>query len=76
MLEIKIDLIPFGYIPKTKQIGLIKIWNDGRGTSELGDYGYEIIHENGDIIRAGEYKGFKRKDGVFNLLKEILNDAL
>lgn len=76
MLEIKIDLIPFGYIPKTKQIGTIRIWNDGKGTHSLGDYGYEIIHESGEILFSGEYKGFKRKDGVFNLLKEILNDAL
>ena len=75
MIEIKIDLVPFGFRDHTRQIGYIKIWNDATGTYEIGNYGYKIEDEDGNLVQSGEYKGFKRGKGVFLLLKEILDHA-
>jgi len=75
MIDIRIDLVPFGFRKHTRQIGYIKIWNDATGTYEIGNYGYRIEDEEGNIVQSGEYKGFKRDKGIFLLLKEILNEA-
>ncbi len=75
MIEVKINLVPFGQQDYTKQIGYIKIWNDATGTAEIGNYGYEIIEESGEVIHSGQYKGFYRSKGVFLLLNEILDDV-
>jgi hypothetical protein len=76
MIEVKIDLVPFGDYEHVRQIGYIKIWNDGTGDVETGNYKYEICDDFYNIIKSGEYKNFKRAKGVYILLKEILNDAL
>ncbi len=75
MLEVKINLVPFGDYSNEKQIGYIKIWNDGTGNVNIGNYRYEIIEEGGEIINSGQYKGFYRSKGVFLLLNEILDDV-
>ena len=74
MIEVKINLIPFGDYKYEKQIGYIKIWNDGTGSYEIGNYGYEVIDEDGEVINSGQYKGFYRSKGVFLLLNEILDE--
>lgn len=76
MLEVKIDLVPWGDRTLTKQIGYAKIWNDATGTVETGNYGFEVRDEGGDIVTRGEYKGHKRTDSVFHLLRDILNQEL
>ena len=75
MIEVKINLVPFGRHESKRQIGYIKIWNDATGTAEIGNYGYEIQNDYGELIVSGEYKGHKRRAGIFVLLKDILNDA-
>jgi hypothetical protein len=75
MLDITIDLVPFGLEPRRKNIARVKIWNDASGTFEIGNYGYRLTLDDGSKIE-GEYKGFKREKGVFHLMKEILDDAL
>lgn len=77
MLEVKIDLVPMGYRSLTRQLGYVKIWNDASGTDEIGNYKYEVKDEHNEIVAIGEYKGFKRLEkNVFQLMQEILNDAL
>lgn len=76
MLEIKIDLVPYGCQDMRKRIGFLRIWNDGTGTYKNGNYGYEVIDEFKETIAAGEFKNFGRDKGVFSLVKEILNNAI
>jgi hypothetical protein len=77
MLEIKIDLVPMGIRERTKQIGFVKIWNDASGTSEIGNYKYEVRDENDEFAIRGEYKGFRRLEKtVFHLMRDILNKTL
>jgi len=75
MIEVKIDLVPFGIYSSTRQIGFIKIVNDATGNAEIGNYKYELRDDRDNIILSGEYKGFKRAGGIFLLLKEILDDC-
>jgi len=75
MIEVKINLVPFGNYKQERQIGYIKIWNDDTGGIEVGNYGYEISDDYGRLVLSGEYKGFKRGKGIFLLLKEILDFA-
>jgi hypothetical protein len=75
MIEVKIDLIPFGIHNAARPIGHIKIWNDGTGDAKIGNYGYEISDDYFEVIKEGEYKNFSREEGVFKLLKNILNKA-
>lgn len=76
MLEVKIDLVPFGIEARRKQIGYAKIWNDGTGDREIGNYKYIVEDESGSLVATGEYKGFNRNKSVFYLMKEILDDAI
>jgi len=76
MLEVKIDLVPYGVRDWTKQIGYVKIWNDATGNHDVGNYGFEVRDEDNTVIRTGEYKGHKREDSVFHLLKDILNQEI
>lgn len=77
MIEVKINLIPFGMRERERQIGFVKIWNDGTGTLEVGNYKYEIHDDHDELIMTGEYKGFLRQDKtIFHLMKEILNKVL
>ena len=75
MIDIKIDLVPFGFYSSKRQIGFINITNDATGNVEIGNYKYRIEDGNDNIILEGTYKGFKRNKGIFLLLKEILDDA-
>jgi len=72
MIEVKINLVPFGQRNYERQIGFIKLWNDGTGNPETGNYKYEITNDRGLDIK-GELKDFPRKEGAFTLIKEILN---
>jgi len=76
MIEVKIDMVPFGVEKNRNQIGYIKIWNDATGDSEIGNYGYRIIAESGKVKKEGKYKNFQRNKGIFELLQAILNNAL
>jgi hypothetical protein len=74
MIEVKIDLVPFGIRNAARQIGYIKIVNDGTGNAEIGNYYYEVEDEYFKVIATGEYKNFHREEGIFSLLEKVLND--
>jgi hypothetical protein len=77
MLEVKVNLVPLGIRSREKQIGYVKIWNDGTGSVKIGNYCYRIENEDEETIAEGEYKNFPRLEkNVFHLLQEILNGVL
>lgn len=78
MLEIKVDLIPFGIESNKKTLGSITIINNGTGTSIKGNYSYQIqqnkIGKNKVKIIEGVLLNYSRTKGsVFGLIREILN---
>lgn len=75
MLEVKVNLVPFGKRDLEREIGVIKIWNKGTGTERIGNYGYEIVSERGQVVQ-GDLDGFDRSEGALVLIKEILSEAL
>lgn len=44
MLRVTIDLLPYGDIDRKREIKVIDIANDGKGTQEFGNY---LIREDG-----------------------------
>ncbi|RLA01174.1 MAG: hypothetical protein DRQ47_08465 [Gammaproteobacteria bacterium] len=76
MLEVRIDLVPFGDRSRVKEIGYAKIWNDTTGDVEVGNYGYIVEDGRGQLVAEGKYKGHKRGNSVFHLLRDILNQEL
>lgn len=76
MIDIKINIIPFGQTELTRLVGAVHIANDGTGTRTKGNYRYKIVHK-GRVYREGTIKGFprKQKNSVW-LLKMVLEDAL
>lgn len=44
MLIVKIELWPFGVEEKKRQIGELRIWNDGTGDVDYGNYKAEAKH--------------------------------
>jgi len=75
MLEIKIDLVPFGREAGRRTIGTVRIANDGTGDGVMGNYKYTLADEAAEI--TGELKKFKRiKGNAFHLLRDVLIKAL
>jgi len=75
MIEVKINLVPFGMREGERQIGYIKLCNDGTGNTEFGNYRYEISDDSGVVI-SGSLRGFKRERNIFHLLKEVLDKSI
>lgn len=76
MIDIKINMMPFGQQEYLRLLGAIHISNDGTGTLTKGNYKYKIVHK-GRVYRTGEIKGFpRRQKNVIWLLKRVLEDAL
>jgi hypothetical protein len=71
MLEIKVNIVPFGIKEAKRELFDIKIWNKGDGSNEVGNYGYKIT-DNKTLEIKGDYDDFDRKRGALSLLKEIL----
>lgn len=74
MLEIKIDLVPYGNEKFRRNIGKIEIANDGTGDFKIGNYKYKLV--DGSVIISGELKDHNRMQSVFRLLQSVLNKAL
>jgi len=70
MLNIKIELVPYGCIPLTKKIAEGIIYNDKSGTVENGKYQYEI--KDGEIKYEGKDIEHIRKESVWKLLYLVL----
>jgi hypothetical protein len=71
MLEIKVNIVPFGIVEAKRELFDIQIWNKGDGSNEIGNYGYKIT-DNRTLEIKGDFDNFKRKRGSLSLLKEIL----
>jgi len=76
MIDIKINMIPFGQLEYGRLIGAVHISNDATGTRTKGNYRYKLVHK-GRVYREGTIKGFPRqRKNVMWLLKMVLADAL
>ena len=67
-------MLPHGFQKGKKNLGTIRIWNNGTGTLSSGNYGYKVTKGN-KVKAEGCITGFprKRKD-VFALLQEVMKD--
>ena len=74
MLNITIDLVPYGDEEFRRSIGSITIFNDGTGNALVGNYKYKLSDDTGNI--TGELKGHERGKSVFHILKDVLDKAL
>ena len=72
MIEVKINIVPYGNRFYEENIYTIQICNDGTGTIDYGNYKYEIL--GGIVTPKGKVKHHKRADGVLELLRLVLND--
>jgi hypothetical protein len=54
---------------------IIKIQNDGTGTTEIGNYRYQVL-VNSTSIEVGEIKGHKRSSGWRKLVARLLESSL
>lgn len=79
MLKITIELIPHGNEEKKEIIAIGKIWNDGTGTKEVGNYQVRL-YKNGEpnkVWRSGSLEGFQRlTHGAWDLLCLALTATL
>ena len=66
MLKVTVELIPHGDEARTKQIGYMKIVNDGTGTHEVGNYTVDVDGEEFKV------NAFLRIDGVWKLIEYCL----
>lgn len=75
MIKVTLELIPFGDISKIQTIGIAAIANDGSGNLEVGNYNYVVgtifAGETTEKI-MGRLEEFKRDDGAWKLLYEVL----
>ena len=79
MINITIELIPFGVITEKKTLATIAIVNNGTGTSKTGNYDYMLSKQNlpKSIWKTGKVFNFKRKrHNVYKLLQLVLKDVL
>jgi hypothetical protein len=67
MIEIKIDLVPYGNVSKERRIGIVQVANDGTGRGGIGNYSVRLTDENGSI-RLAAVRNHKRVDGIYPLL--------
>ena len=79
MLYIKVELWPYGDESRKVQIAEAKIANTGTGDSYYGNYMYVINHncqEKDAKIDKGFTFGHERKQGVWTLIKKVLDEAI
>ncbi len=68
MLEIKVDIIPFGQEDLRETLDSIKIINTGQHENKP-EYGeYMVIHEGGSFIIPSH----KRDDGFWDLVRQAI----
>ena len=67
MLVIKIELWPFGNEAASRSLGEMRLWNDGTGTAESGNY---VAQLDGKEVKI---KNHLRSAGAWVLLGKALN---
>ncbi len=74
MLVISIDLWKYGCEDLKKNLGTLRIINEGTGTHTRGDYRAEFIDKNGRKFKTTTLKDWPRKArSVWQLLKAVLS---
>lgn len=75
MLEIRIDLVPYGRESGRRELGRLRIVNDGTGDYLIGNYTVNAeVHHIPDRVWLGRVEGFERRDrDVLDLLRLALN---
>lgn len=72
MLDVTIDLVPFGFDQARRKIGGIKVVNDATGTEDYAHYDITVSFEHGED-KHFRLADFPRKFGWTALLWEILD---
>lgn len=76
MIIIKVELWPHGDEERKEEIASAKLWNDGSGDNEIGNYEYTLYGKKKTEIQGGFLKGFKRLDGhVWDLICGMMLDS-
>ena len=70
MIDINLDIVPFGFESQRRSIGRIQVINTGTGTKEFGNYKI-VITDKGQNYTFFLDK-FKRDLGIFVLLELAL----
>jgi len=86
MIRVKVELIPFGNKKYTKEIARLDIINNKTGNEDIGNYDFKLYEfmEIFDtkknkpinvmtINKEGKFCGHKRKENIWQLIKNILN---
>lgn len=76
MLEVKVIMSPWGNVYNQKMIGQLVIVNDGTGDKEFGNYNYILSSNTKSDPIDGRIECFRRKDGVWLLIRDILNESV
>ena len=71
MIEISVNLIPYGDRTNEVSIGKITVINDGTGTSAIGNYKVIVEDCRGKVSKF-KIDDFERNKGAFNLMELIL----
>jgi hypothetical protein len=76
VIKVTVEIYPFGIAEEKRTIGELFIVNDCTGTTELGNYSFsinKIESDGGRHVSLGTVKKHKRYDGVWELIRKILN---
>lgn len=77
MLNIRIELWPYGDKSKAKVLGECRIANDDTGTRRLGNYTATILTPRGKVLTTGKVTGFPRLElDSWHLLRRVLQALL
>lgn len=70
MVEVKVNIVPFGFKDLKKEIGSMKIINDGTH-KKRPEYGNYVIKIDDKEIKITDHK---RSDGIWVLIKRALEE--
>jgi hypothetical protein len=74
MIQVKIDVIPFGNNVKRKTVQTIDIFNDATSpTVTIGNYEYKA---SGLVEKTGKLANFPRFNGAVQLVYKVLKEVL
>ena len=72
MLEVKVDIIPFGIESQRKTLGMLFIGNTGRHPQRPERGEYIVTHDGGNFV----IEDFERDRGFWALVQKALNRYL
>ena len=73
MIRVTVELVPHGVEDLKETLGVMTIFNTGRGTFIKGDYAYAVIEE--DKIVAEGCLEHKRKESFWKLIEKISKEV-